>query len=78
MGQLKKVFQVNRQGFKLTRGLVIVGVLLVPFIVLSVIHQEKYWLSVSFAALFLGICDPGVPMESASRVWPRSAWPVAF
>jgi hypothetical protein len=54
-----KVFQVNRQGINLTRGLWVMGVLLVPLIVLGVLSKEKYWLSVSFAAISVALMDPG-------------------
>jgi hypothetical protein len=59
LSQLKKIFEVNRQGINLPRGLVATAVLLIPFVVLAVIDEEKYWLSVSFAALFVGLSDPG-------------------
>lgn len=59
MSQVAKVFQLNWQGFNLRRGVTIAAVLLLPLIVLGVLHQEKYWISVSFAALFVGLSDPG-------------------
>ncbi len=59
MDRLAAIFHLNRKGFNLVRGLTIVAVLLVPLIVLSLIGQEKYWLSVSFAALFVALSDPG-------------------
>jgi Fusaric acid resistance protein-like len=59
MGQLEKIFQVNRQGINLTRGLWVTGVLLVPLVVLAILGQEKYWLSMSFAILSVALMDPG-------------------
>jgi len=56
---LAKVFQVNRQGINLTRGLWVVGILLVPLVVLGLIDQEKYWLSIAFAILSVALMDPG-------------------
>jgi hypothetical protein len=38
---------------------VIAVVLLLPLIVLTAIHQETYWLSLLFSALFAGLADPG-------------------
>lgn len=58
-GRLSKVFELDRKGFNLTRGLVIFATLLVPLVVLGVIDKEQYWLSVSFGALFVGLSDPG-------------------
>jgi Fusaric acid resistance protein-like len=37
------------------------AVLLIPFVVLAAVGHEKYWLSLSFGALFVGISDPGGP-----------------
>lgn len=54
-----EVFEVERQGFNLRRGVGVAAVMLAPLIVLGVLHQEKYFLSVAFAALFVGLSDPG-------------------
>jgi hypothetical protein len=35
------------------------AVMLAPLIVLGVLHQEKYYVSVAFGALFVGLSDPG-------------------
>ena len=59
MTQLAKVFELNRQGFNLGRGFSGLAIMLLPLIVLSVLHQEKYFLSMVFAVLFVGISDPG-------------------
>jgi hypothetical protein len=40
---------------------VITGILLIPLVVLTAMDQEKYWLSLSFAALFVALSDPGGP-----------------
>jgi uncharacterized membrane protein YccC len=57
--QLAEVFEIKRQGFNLRRGVGVAAVMLLPLIVLAVLHQEKYFLSVAFAALFVGLSDPG-------------------
>jgi Fusaric acid resistance protein-like len=59
MSQLAKVFHLNRQGFNLERGFSGLAIMLLPLIVLSVLHQEKYFLSMVFAVLFVGLSDPG-------------------
>jgi hypothetical protein len=61
MNRLTKMFEVDKQGINLPRGLVVLAVLLIPFVVLTAIGQERYWLSVSFAALFVALSDPGGP-----------------
>jgi len=61
MSRVSKLFVVDRKGINLPRGLVATAVLLVPFVVLAVWGDEKYWLSVSFGALFVGLSDPGGP-----------------
>ena len=59
MSQLAKVFHLNRQGFKLERAFSGLAIMLLPLIVLSVLHQEKYFLSMVFGVLFVGLSDPG-------------------
>lgn len=59
VGHIATVFKLNRKGFNLRRGVSVLVVMLVPLVVLGVLHQEKYWLSVAFAALFVGLSDPG-------------------
>jgi fusaric acid resistance family protein len=59
MSHVSKLFAIDRKGINLQRGLVATAVLLVPFVVLAVWGSEKYWLSVSFGALFVGLSDPG-------------------
>jgi hypothetical protein len=53
------VLALKRQAFNLRRGIGVAAVMLLPLIVLGVLHQEKYFLSVAFAALFVGLSDPG-------------------
>ena len=59
MGPIAKVFELNRKGLNVPRGLVVLGVLAVPLIVLGVAGKEQYWLSAAFGALFVGLSDPG-------------------
>lgn len=59
MTQLAEVLALKRQAFNLRRGIGVAAVMLLPLIVLGVLHQEKYFLSVAFAALFVGLSDPG-------------------
>jgi hypothetical protein len=59
MTQLAEIFELKPQGFNLRRGVSVLAILLVPLIVLEAIHQQQYWLSVSFGALFMGLADPG-------------------
>jgi hypothetical protein len=59
VSRFSKVFELNRKGLNVPRGLVIVGVMVVPLIVLGVIGKEQYWVSVALAALFVGLTDPG-------------------
>ena len=59
MSSMTAVFALNKKGFNLPRALEVVVVLLVPLAVLGVLDKEKYWLSVAFAILFVGLSDPG-------------------
>jgi Fusaric acid resistance protein-like len=70
MTQLAEVFKLNRNGLNVRRAVGVAVVMLVPLIVLAALDQEKYWLTVSFGALFTGLIDPGG--EYAYRL-PRMA-----
>jgi len=59
MTKLRAVFAFNRPGVNTARGLIAIGVLAIPLVVLSAIGREEYWLSASFGALFVGLSDPG-------------------
>jgi Fusaric acid resistance protein-like len=59
MSELAKVFAVNRKGLNMPRALMMVGVVMIPVIVLIVINQEHYILSVVFAVLFGAFSDLG-------------------
>ncbi len=59
MSQLKKVFEVNWQGFNLRRGAVLAVVLGLLLIVGVLPDERRYFLSAIFGALFLAIGDPG-------------------
>ena len=61
MSQIAKMFEVDRKGVNVSRGLVVLGVLVIPLVVLAATNHELYWLSVSFGALFVAISDPGGP-----------------
>ncbi len=54
-----QVFEIKRQGFNLRAGAFVLAVLLLPLIVLGAIGQDRYWVSVSFGALFVLLSDPG-------------------
>lgn len=59
MSRVATVFELDTRKFNVVRGLALAAVLLLPLIVLAAVDQEKYWLSVSFGALFVGLSDPG-------------------
>ena len=59
MSQLAKVFQCNWKGLNVTRAVVAAAVMVLLVVVLGLLHREAYWLSVTFAILFVGISDPG-------------------
>ncbi len=50
MSQLAKVFELNRSGLNLSRGVTAAAALVVPLVVLGVLDQEKYFLAVAFGA----------------------------
>jgi len=62
MSRISRIFEIDRTGFNVVRGLVILAVMLLPLVVLRAIDEEQYWLSVSFGALVVGLSDPGGAM----------------
>jgi hypothetical protein len=58
---LKALFALKPQGFRPVRGLVAVGGMLIPIVILAWLGESQYWLSMSFGALFVALCDPGGP-----------------
>ena len=54
-----KVFVLNRTGVNVPRAVVAAGLLLVTLVVMTALHQEKYFLSAAFALLFVGLSDSG-------------------
>lgn len=59
MNKLPEVFEIKRQGFSLQRAFSGWAIALLPLIVLSVLHQQKYFVSMVFAVLFVALSDPG-------------------
>jgi hypothetical protein len=59
VSRLAAVFKLDNKGFNLRRGVSVLAVALVPLIVLGVLGQEKYFVSMLFAVLFVGASDPG-------------------
>jgi hypothetical protein len=66
---LSKVFELNPAGLNWPRGVLILGLMLVPLIVFLAIGHEEYLLSALFGVLFAAVADPGGSFGSrASRV----------
>jgi hypothetical protein len=59
MTELAGVFKLNPKGLNVRRGLGVLAVMGLPLIVLHVLDQEVYYLSLAFGALFVGLNDPG-------------------
>jgi hypothetical protein len=59
MNPMAKVFELDWKGLNLPRAVAVVVVLGVVVIVLEVIDQQKYVITVVFAVLFVGVSDPG-------------------
>jgi len=58
---MSKVFAIDHKEFKLLRGIEVMVILLIPFVVLGVLKKDMYLLSVTFGILFVGLSDPGGP-----------------
>ena len=59
MSHLAAVFKLDKKGFNLRRGASVLVVALIPLVVLGVLDQEKYFVSMLFAVLFMEASDPG-------------------
>jgi hypothetical protein len=59
MSHLAMIFKLDKKGFNPRRAVLLLMVALIPLVVLSVLHQDKYLLSVVYGLLFLGVSDPG-------------------
>jgi len=64
---LKALFVLKPEGFRPIRGLVAVGGMLIPIVILALLGESQYWLSMSFGVLFVALCDPGGPYEVRVR-----------
>ncbi len=56
-GRLSRVFAADWGAVNLSRALGVLVVMVIPLVVSIVTGQEKYWLSASFGALFVGLSD---------------------
>ena len=73
MTQLKKVFEVNWQGFNLRRGAVLAVMLGLLLIVGVLPHERRYFLSAIFGALFWRSPTPAVTTVRGCVRW--RSWP---
>jgi uncharacterized membrane protein YccC len=66
MNQLAKMFELNRKGLNVPRGVAVVVVLFVPIIVLGALNLQRYAISLTFGLVLVALADPGG--EYANRV----------
>jgi len=66
------VFGFDKSKLNWPLGITIAIALFVPLVLLALIGQDVYWLSVSFGVLFVGLADPG------GRLGPRAAYVAVF
>ncbi len=59
MSQLTKVFGVDRSKFSLSGGIAVGGVLLVIWLAVVQLNEQKYLVSIVFAVLTTALSDPG-------------------
>ena len=64
------MFELNRKGLNLQRGVTLAAAtMLLPLIVLTALHLERYWISMSFGALFVWLSDPAGWCRPWSLSW---------
>jgi len=59
LSKATEIFALNRQGFNLRRGVIALGIFVLPLIVLLPLGLREYYLSAAFGAVMVAICDPG-------------------
>ena len=57
--RLAAIFKLNKTGFNLRRAVSTLVAMLLPVVVLTLLHQEIYIITMVFAVLFVGFSDPG-------------------
>ena len=62
-----KVFALNTKGINVPRGVAAAGLILMALVVTNSLNQERYFLSVAFAVLFVALSDPGGELLSRLR-----------
>ena len=72
MSQITKVFSVNKKAFSLPAGVAIGGVLLLIWLAIAQLDQQKYVVSIIFAVLTTALSDPG------GGYWKRARGMSAF
>jgi hypothetical protein len=56
---LAKVFAVDRKALSIRDGLAVLGILLVTLVVITQLDQQKYFVTILLALLFVALSDPG-------------------
>lgn len=70
--KLAAVFGFDRSKLNWPLGLTVAAAIFVPLVLLALVGQDVYWLSVSFGVLFVGLGDPG------GRLATRAAYTAVF
>ncbi|WP_345803397.1 FUSC family protein [Microbacterium sp. AZCO] len=70
--KLAAVFGFDKSRLNWPLGLTVAAAIFIPLVLLALIGQDVYWLSVSFGALFVGLGDPG------GRLSTRAAFAAEF
>jgi hypothetical protein len=67
-----EIFGFDKSKLNWPLGITVAAAIFVPLVLLAVIDQDEYWLSVSFGVLFVGLADPG------GRPASRAAYAAVF
>lgn len=70
--KVAEVFGFDRSKLNWPLGITVAVALFLPLVLLALIDQDVYWLSVSFGVLFVGLGDPG------GRLASRAAYAAVF
>ena len=67
MARVAKVIELNRKGLNIQRGLMFVGVLPVPAIILAALDKQQYLLNAALPGLLVGLSDAGGEFRFPAR-----------
>lgn len=74
MSQIATVFKLNRNGFRVSKGVAIAAAMLPSLIVMTALDLDHYWLSLFSGRCLCGCVIPAGTTGSGYGRWPWSGY----